>query len=77
MSHENSRQRRKIEAEKHNKLRAEHLALQQDKLDNPEKYRRKRRAASGSSAPRLMPFIAAAMAISPNAFDSRLSRKSR
>lgn len=74
MPHENSRQRRKIEAEKHNKSRAEHLALQQDKLDNPEKYRRKRRVKSRSI---LMPFIAEAMAISPNAFDSRLSRKSR
>lgn len=38
----NSRQRRKQEAAEHNKLRAEQKALELDRKENPEKYRRKR-----------------------------------
>ena len=38
----NSRERRKKAAEKHNKERAEYLALLKDKEENPEKYKRKR-----------------------------------
>ena len=38
----NSRQRRKQEAERHNELRAEQKALELDRKENPEKYRRKR-----------------------------------
>ena len=38
----NSRQRRKLEAVEHNKIRAEQKALELDRKENPEKYRRKR-----------------------------------
>lgn len=38
----NSRQRRKLAAEKHNALLIENEAYAQDRIENPEKYRRKR-----------------------------------
>lgn len=51
----------------HEKKRAEELA--QDKIDNPEKYKRKPRTRSRRKAEA---FIATAMALSPNAFDKRI-----
>ncbi len=58
----NSRQRRKQEADDHNKRRVEahveRVHIEQDKIDNPEKYaKRKRKATAG-----VMPFIALAAA---------------
>ena len=54
----NSRQRRKLEAEEHNRKRIEaHVErerIKQDKIDNPEKYARRNRRAMR----KVMPFIA-------------------
>ncbi len=69
MAYENSRQRRKRVAEQHNKLRAEQLALEKDRKENPEKYRK---VCSVRESRKVQAFIATAMAISPNAFEARL-----
>ena len=45
----NSRQRRKLEAEIHNKHREELKALELDKKENPEKYQKKRRVRTRNS----------------------------
>jgi hypothetical protein len=54
----NSRQRRKAEAEDHNRKRieahVERVRIAQDKIDNPQKYARRSRR----SAEKVMPFIA-------------------
>jgi glutamate formiminotransferase len=54
----NSRQRRKVEAEDHNRKRieahVERVRIAQDKIDNPQKYARRSRM----SAKKVMPFIA-------------------
>ena len=67
----NSRQRRKLEAEEHNRKRreehVERVRIEQDKIDNPEKYKRKPRRSGKAQA-----FIATALAISPTAFEDRL-----
>jgi len=64
---------KKAEALEFNAIRAERKkraeALAQDKIDNPEKYKRKPRSRGSRKA---QAFIATAMAISPNAFDARL-----
>ena len=62
----NSRERRKKAAEKHNKERAEYLALLKDKEENPEKYKRKRRSKSNI---RTGVWMAAAAAFSAPAMD--------
>ena len=64
---------KKQQALEHNEIRsykkkcAEELA--QDKINNPEKYKRTPRKRTNRKA---QAFIATAMAISPNAFDERL-----
>ncbi len=54
----NSRQRRKLEAIEHNKRRieahVERVRIEQDKIDNPEKYAKRNKRVIG----RLMPFVA-------------------
>ena len=64
---------KKRAAELHNKKRreafVESVRLAQDKIDNPEKYKPKRRTRKDIQA---QAFIAHAMAISPNGFTSRL-----
>jgi len=42
----NSRQRRKIESEKHNALLIENEAYQEDRFRDPEKYKQKSRSGS-------------------------------
>ncbi len=58
----NNRQRKKAEAEKHNAARAKRIAdekwLAQDKIDNPEKYKRKPRQSRKAQA-----FITTALAL--------------
>lgn len=58
----NSRQRRKLEAEEHNRKRieahVERVRIEQDKIDNPEKYARRNRKCMQ----KVMPFIALAAA---------------
>ena len=61
----NSRQRRKLEAEKHNEIREAQKALEQDRIDNPEKYKATRAQRRAKRK---------AMSISPNGFDNRLSK---
>ena len=62
---------KKRAAEEHNKKRreahVERVRIEQDKIDNPEKYKHKPRQSRKAQA-----FIATAMAISPTAFDDRL-----
>jgi len=62
---------KKRAAELHNKKRreahVERVRIEQDKIDNPEKYKRKARVSRKAQA-----FIATAMAISPNGFNERL-----
>lgn len=58
----------------HNEARSERLALEKDKRENPEKYQRKRRVKTRSP---IIPFLATALAISPNAFDQRLSKNAK
>ena len=64
---------KKRAAELHNRKRREAIIenarIEQDKIDNPEKYRPSRRAAR-----RVGMFISTAMAISPSAFDDRYFR---
>lgn len=60
---------KKRAAELHNKKRSEQLALELDKKNNPEKYKRKRPIRQSTSA---TAFIATAMVISPNGFNERL-----
>lgn len=54
----NSRQRRKLAAERHNQARIdariERARIEQDKTDNPEKYAKRNRRAMR----KMMPFIA-------------------
>tara|TARA_R110000822_G_scaffold307119_1_gene433857 strand:+ start:284 stop:478 length:195 start_codon:yes stop_codon:yes gene_type:complete len=54
----NSRQRRKLEAIEHNKRRieahVERVRIEQDKIDNPEKYAKRNRRVMA----KVMPFIA-------------------
>ena len=54
----NSRQRRKLEAVEHNKRRievhVERVRLEQDKIDNPEKYAKR----NANAMKKAMPFIA-------------------
>lgn len=65
-------QSKKQAAIEHNRKRieahVERVRIEQDKIDNPEKYARRNRKALR----RAMPFIASAVAIYPNAFDKRL-----
>lgn len=61
----NSRQRRKLEAARHNEIREAQKVLEQDRIDNPEKYQRKRRVRGMSTVSTL---TVAAMAMSPSSF---------
>ena len=58
MNYMSNNQIKKRAAERHNKARreahVERVRIEQDKIDNPEKYAKKSRRAMG----RLMPFIA-------------------
>ena len=58
---------KKEQAELHNKNRVEKLALEKDRIENPEKYKRKRRVRSGSggriSKAQLVMVIAAGMGV--------------
>lgn len=63
----NSRQRRKLEAERHNKLRAEKIALEIDRRENPEKYRNVR---SVRESRKVQAFISTALALSSSVFSA-------
>jgi len=75
IKHYSNNQIKKRAAENHNKERAkakqDEIELAQDKIDNPEKYKPRRRTRKDIQA---QAFIAHAMAISPNGFNSRLSK---
>lgn len=64
---------KKQAAEDHNRkrreLRVERARIEQDKIDNPEKYAMSKRNISARGKAQV--FIATAMAISPNGFESR------
>ena len=63
----NSRQRRKLEAIEHNKRRieahVERVRIEQDKIDNPEKYARRNRRAMKKVMPSIALSAAAGFSI--------------
>jgi len=62
---------KKRAAEIHNKKRAEQLALEKDRKENPDKYKDVRSVRESSKVQAL---IATAMSISSSAFEARLLR---
>ncbi len=63
----NSRQKRKLAAAAHNKEREAQKALELDRAENPEKYKRKGSSKAALSRARLW----SAIGLSATAFDNR------
>ncbi len=59
----NSRQRRKLEAERHNKRLDDRRVIELDRKQNPEKYRRVRPGHSRTEAQRLAVIIGCTAAL--------------